>query len=517
MRTFTANKMVPLKTTNDTPLADNEDNASTTTSFIVSALYISTFAICGTLLRVLIGTLFGSYCEDPTQNAIKHLFDYSSFNGVCLTSTESALFVDLPVNMVGSMLMGMLQSGLVLGIVNSKNVPIAWIPIDHRFQGMDAIHMAFRTGFCGSITTFSSWNTQMVTLFAGSSHNAAQAIFGYIIGLELALASYTIGKHIAVFGYRYWNPLHAREGDIIFDNSTTSEHQYFMHHRDLPDFERHYLTNVLYREEIEKLQEDFPMLVEELEKWKKSTQDHRQSNSNVREDLSNIERCLLVEKREPNDLMLNVAQQAGWDVEALRRYLHMKNKGRGCNDSESFDDNSCRSDYSSSSSLADADHAVFMAAVLLVTCGLLFASALFTEGRGDASRNYQIFCFSGIFAMPGALMRWSLSELNGKLKGKYQWVPIGTFIANIAASVISISVAVVLDRFSDDLSYWGVISLMAVKTGMAGSLSTVSSFVAEVDQLMKSFPMHIWGYIYATGTILTACILCLAIYAPAIS
>eukprot|EP00816_Leptocylindrus_hargravesii_P007457 CAMPEP_0196807868 /NCGR_PEP_ID=MMETSP1362-20130617/7852_1 /TAXON_ID=163516 /ORGANISM="Leptocylindrus danicus, Strain CCMP1856" /LENGTH=522 /DNA_ID=CAMNT_0042181961 /DNA_START=363 /DNA_END=1931 /DNA_ORIENTATION=+ len=521
--------VVQLKTTNDTPLTtDNKQQSSSnnsTITLIISALYISAFAICGTLFRVLIGTLFGSYCEDPTQNAIKHLFDYSnksSFNGICLTSAQSALFVDLPANMVGSLLMGMLQSGLVLGLANSNNVPIAWLPIGHRFQGMDAIHLAFRTGFCGSITTFSSWNTQMVTLLtSGTQGSAAQAIFGYIIGLELALASYTIGKHIAILGHRYLNPLHAREADIMVNNNSstmTPEHaHHFVYHRDLPDFERHYLTNVFYKEEVEQLKEDIPMLMEELEKWKKSTQDHRNLSCNVRGDLSNIERCLLVEEDEPNDLMLNVAQQAGWDVDALRRYAHGKNSSKECNDSSiSLDDKSCRSDFSSSSPIADADHAVFAAIVLLVTCGLLISSALLTEGHKYTSQNYQTFCISGLFAVPGALMRWRLSKLNGKLQGKYQWLPVGTFIANVTASLISISVTVVLDQFSNDLPYWGVISLVAVKTGLAGSLSTVSSFVAEIDQLLKSFPMHIWGYIYATGTIFLACILCVTIYAPVI-
>eukprot|EP00814_Leptocylindrus_danicus_P003745 CAMPEP_0116043258 /NCGR_PEP_ID=MMETSP0321-20121206/26233_1 /TAXON_ID=163516 /ORGANISM="Leptocylindrus danicus var. danicus, Strain B650" /LENGTH=489 /DNA_ID=CAMNT_0003524001 /DNA_START=209 /DNA_END=1676 /DNA_ORIENTATION=+ len=489
--------MVQLKTTNDTPLTnDNKQQGSNATiTLIISALYISAFAICGTLFRVLIGTLFGSYCEDPTQNAIKNLFDYSnnSFNG----KAKSALFVDLPANMVGSLLMGMLQSGLVLGLANSNNVPIAWLPIGHRFQGMDAIHLAFRTGFCGSITTFSSWNTQMVTLLTGSSQGAAQAIFGYIIGLELALASYTIGKHIAILGHRYLNPLHAREADIMVNNNSstmTPEHaHHFVYHRDLPDFERHYLTNVFYKEEAEQLKEDIPILMEELEKWKKSTEDHRNLSNNVRGDLSNIERCLPVEEDEPNDLMLNVAQQAGWDVDALRRYVHGKNSSNECKDGSTLvDDKSYRSEFSSSSPVVDVDHAVFAAVVLLVTCGLLLSSALLTEGREYTSQNYQVFCISGLFAMPGALMRWRLSKLNGKLQGKYQWVPVGTFIANVTASLISISVTVVLDKFSSDLPYWGVISLVAVKTGLAGSLSTVSSFVAEVDQLLKSFPVHVW-------------------------
>ena len=56
---------------------------------------------------------------------------------------------------------------------------------------MDVIHLAIRTGFCGSLTTFSSWNSEMVILMLGTGHRKSSLVFrgllGYFIGIETAL------------------------------------------------------------------------------------------------------------------------------------------------------------------------------------------------------------------------------------------------------------------------------------------------------------------------------------------
>jgi fluoride ion exporter CrcB/FEX len=56
--------------------------------------------------------------------------------------------------------------------------------------------------------------------------------------------------------------------------------------------------------------------------------------------------------------------------------------------------------------------------------------------------------------------------------------------------------------------------LVGMKAGVAGSLSTVSSFAKETVNLATSYPNHAKSYIYSTGTIIVSMLLGLAIYSP---
>jgi fluoride ion exporter CrcB/FEX len=77
------------------------------------------------------------------------------------------IFADLPANLFGSFIMGLFQNGVVLDL--AVPMAIAWLPPQHAFQEMKIIHKAITTGYCGSVTTFSGWNSAMVV-----------QIFGYV-------------------------------------------------------------------------------------------------------------------------------------------------------------------------------------------------------------------------------------------------------------------------------------------------------------------------------------------------
>ena len=53
----------------------------------------------------------------------------------------------------------------------------------------------------------------------------------------------------------------------------------------------------------------------------------------------------------------------------------------------------------------------------------------------------------------------------------------------------------------------------ALKSGFAGSLSTVSTFVVESVALLQSLPQHAFGYYYSVGTIVSAALLGIICYA----
>jgi CrcB protein len=170
-------------------------------------VFLSTFACFGTIIRVFCGRIFGLDCELDIIN------DWLSpvSRHICVTAsgiTEQAggaLFIDLPANMLGSFLLGMLT-------VLKPEVwpPIPFLKRDHPLQQHDALHVAIKTGMCGSLTTFASWNTQMVVMLDGSQaalgHQIAPALFGYMIGIMTAVASFLFGTHCSAWLNNWRNP-----------------------------------------------------------------------------------------------------------------------------------------------------------------------------------------------------------------------------------------------------------------------------------------------------------------------
>jgi fluoride ion exporter CrcB/FEX len=61
----------------------------------------------------------------------------------------------------------------------------------------DDLMLGLRDGFCGALSSFSSWNSAMVNLLR--SGNIGAALVGYILGLQLPIIAYRFGQHVAVY------------------------------------------------------------------------------------------------------------------------------------------------------------------------------------------------------------------------------------------------------------------------------------------------------------------------------
>ena len=61
----------------------------------------------------------------------------------------------------------------------------------------DDLMLGLRDGFCGALSSFSSWNSSMVGLIRRG--DIGGAIVGYILGLQLPIVSYRFGQHIAMY------------------------------------------------------------------------------------------------------------------------------------------------------------------------------------------------------------------------------------------------------------------------------------------------------------------------------
>jgi len=57
--------------------------------------------------------------------------------------------------------------------------------------------LGLRDGFCGALSSFSSWNSSMVTLIRHGS--IQEALVGYALGIQLPIIAYQFGQHIAVY------------------------------------------------------------------------------------------------------------------------------------------------------------------------------------------------------------------------------------------------------------------------------------------------------------------------------
>ena len=371
--------------------------------------------------------------------------------------------------------------------------PIVWLRPDHTFQTWDILHLAIRTGFCGSLTTFSSWNSEMVIMLVGTgdaSHisHLFRALFGYAIGMETALGSFVVGTKVAEWLHRWMNPLMAKEADALLEKRETGVYI----NTDLPDFERRFLSNLNmdwmgYVEDVERTQA--------LERWRTSTEHVRRVGDPLLHAMLQVENNVLVERVAIPHRADGFARSQGWDVDALLQW----SKGMP----------------PMATKPVPNDHILFTpgystAIVAVVVVGLV-VGLLTIQGVSAYAVTYRTMIYAVIVAPFGALLRWYFSGLNGKLSGNWSWFPAGTLAANLLGSVVSIA-TIGMEYILPIHGFWALATLRAVKIGFAGSLTTVSTFVAEVNSFMRKRLSNDKGYIYILMSLIPACVLSVSVY-----
>eukprot|EP00590_Aulacoseira_subarctica_P003148 CAMPEP_0172422114 /NCGR_PEP_ID=MMETSP1064-20121228/8310_1 /TAXON_ID=202472 /ORGANISM="Aulacoseira subarctica , Strain CCAP 1002/5" /LENGTH=242 /DNA_ID=CAMNT_0013162827 /DNA_START=335 /DNA_END=1060 /DNA_ORIENTATION=+ len=238
------------------------------------------------------------------------------------------------------------------------------------------------------------------------------------------------------------------------------------------------------------------------------------------------ERKIILERDDPRESVLRVAREQGWNVEELTRlaeqaiengsFSQRLNESSFVNNNNEIDNENIPQQNSevlpetyflcSSSDITTKTVWCLLLHVLLAFAILGFT--VYYSFRGSDTSFYRS-CWLSILLSPfGTLTRWYLSRFNGRLKGKWNWFPIGTFTANISASIVSGLVSGILIRYFNSApsqGWSGQTILNAIKIGFAGSLSTVSTFVTEYDKIDKTFPHHGKALYYVTASLLAAC------------
>jgi fluoride ion exporter CrcB/FEX len=173
----------------------------------LNVLYLSFFSIYGITIRSFLGRIFGGDC-DATTPIDDWLTPFSS--RICVTASGKtaqhggALFIDLPANMFGCFIMGFLTG-------HHKDWPtLPWLEHDHPLQYDEGLHLGLKTALCGTITTLSSWNGQMVLMMDGTGtvlgSQVVAALFGYVIGLQISISSFRAGRTLASWCHLKANP-----------------------------------------------------------------------------------------------------------------------------------------------------------------------------------------------------------------------------------------------------------------------------------------------------------------------
>jgi fluoride ion exporter CrcB/FEX len=562
---------------------------------------LALFSYLGQFARYFIENLFGKACHDPETIGWDPWWRACTSSPGTTDSTGGAFFTDLPTNVIGCFLMGLLVSGDGESI--SVNLPMAALPRNHFFQNWVVTHVGLRTGFCGALTTFASWNTQMVVMLCGSRRATAlgysqwvSALWGYLVGFYAALQSYQFGVAVAFALSRWYNPDLAREADRIIDKKAIG----VLIHRDLPDFERRFLHSIVveshYDDETNNNDCDdfgenllrygdscyesyYDDHIHHLRAWKEGTDDHRHGFRGLLEDsakrsyvseLHEIEKNLLVHRIEPRQKLLEIARDAGWDVQSLKNWTSALTKeeqgvevaaqGEGRqgdskdnnNSGESNDNSDGNRDGDSEDSLAETlledayfgssyssvtEVGITLVCFLVVTGLLLMGFIRYSNighrnngnnnnellvARVDAlvASSYRTQFLSSLVSPLGTYSRWYLSRLNGKIQTeKWEWLPIGTLLANLIASSISALCAGLLlglDDSDSDTTELQVAFVKAIQVGFAGSCSTVSTFCTETTGLLRALPRAFWGYYYGFGSMVCALLVAFVSYAWAV-
>mmetsp|Transcript_1728 Transcript_1728/g.3953 ORF Transcript_1728/g.3953 Transcript_1728/m.3953 type:complete len:623 (-) Transcript_1728:937-2805(-) len=524
------------KPQNSTPKQRPPSSASTTTKtsakkksysinehYWEAVLYISLSAMLGSVIRAYMERLFGEDCEkynEQNETLVEDFLTPLSKN-ICVTTggktsqTGGALFYELPSNMLGCFVMGMItppspssppptssssssrrhRSGTKQQ-QQQQQTRVPWFHSSHPLQDDEVYHSSIGTGFCGCLTTFASWNTQMVVMLDGYAtilkppQQVMTVLFGYVLGLMCSIISFYLGRHFGRCLYLWKHPELENEEDEQ-EAETDVERQQLTASK-AEQLEEQMMTNVDpgdHGQEVELM-----------------VQDAGDNNDKPQHHASSEEPSSEVDHRYSSHLVEEETQNVATKIHKLP--------------------------------------------LVVLAIGLIV-------GFGFGGIQQDIEWYRGMLLMcclspPGALVRWKLANWNvpsnrqsrridssddsskicggGRLLRRCcrkvpDWLPIGTVVANLVAVVIGCIATGLDDRYfsttSTASSLWIRGLLFAINSGLAGSMSTVSTMIKEtviLSEQSQTGRMIGLGkpYYYSIGTCLAGMLLGLCVYATTV-
>ena len=431
--------------------------------------------------------------------------------------------MDLPANMLGCFFMGFLSAASALGLKSNKTA--AFLPASHPWQKNKELFVGLRTGYCGSLTTFASWELSLTQLLigvkGGDGGQWQQWLWGWIIGFELAFASHLVGEHAALVIDKWLlresageppkvqmemteqeRPTEAsEEGEDLYGKNELKEvvdgdheHQLEKHHRN-----RHGYNKTL-QESAARLETADPQQPKEPVSGAQGLHDAIQLSDKSgigRSDHSQDTRYANLRSTPQSDMYNTQHSGPGsfgnQSQDSISEQTH-SNPG-----DKPLPQGRIKPSHSTFCKPGSNANALTFACAMLV-CFLLtilwVVLAVVDNERKHSGRRQQWFAL--LFAPFGCILRWLLSMLNTRSnKTRLSWFPLGTFLANVIACVVDYIIGGLSNRYL--LGYWPTVLLPAIRVGYAGSLSTVSTFIAEVSSCYVQ-PVMVFILASAHGT-----------------
>ena len=349
-------------------------------------LWLSAGGVTGTLARMGLIELFRCYST-------------AVHGAACRSLDDGALFLVLAPNMCGCFIAGLLSTPAGAGVASDGRA-LAALPVAHRLQTLARVHVGLRTGFCGALTTWASWNQEMTA--RAVQGDWARALLGLLFGAQLSLASLAVGQHAAA-GLWHAHEHPTRSVEAACDGAA-------------------------------------------------------EPGGGV---------TTLVGEPPPLPALSHPPSAQLWS--------------------------------------GDVAAAVVLAAAI----------AGCVTGLQSSDSTARVVCLAALCGPFGVIARWQLARWNGAL-GALSWLPLGTLLANVAASVFDAALAAGYERTQLSRgAVWSGVLNAALQAGIGGGLSTVSTAAAEAS-LLLSTPGTRWrGYAYLLATLVLSYAPALAIYGGA--
>jgi len=328
----------------------------------------------------------------------------------------------------------------------------------------DDLLLGLRIGFCGALSSFTSWNSSMVNLLRNGQ--IGEAIVGYLIGLQLPIVAYRFGQHAAVYHFVWRCRREAKRDDrrggygIRIRGSEDDDDDYYFDDDNDDSDERNSNHNATSGSNHGIAAEQYPRrLASSLEDGANSDYDAQSESSG------------------------SIHTNTSSPTLSIRRKRQQKQRTRNRQRQRNRVINEVATDRDLPSVRAVAT-AIFMMALITEVTSIFF----FNEA------GQQQVAISLLFSPFGVLARWRLVKFNYWRPG----FPLGTFACNILACALSGSLGRLL---AGNPGPEESIVVLAMISGFGGSLSSLAAFVREILSGLDPIIFKWDGVTYAVATL----------------
>ncbi|PSC73475.1 UPF0695 membrane isoform X2 [Micractinium conductrix] len=390
--------------------------------------------------------------------------------------------------MLGCFIIGLCAASSVLGLATDK--ALAALPAGHAWQHNLELQIGVRTGYCGSLTTFASWQLELVVL-AVQGHKWVEAAMGYLAGIFASIACYMLGMHAALAIDRWLlGERHIMEQLQLYRESQIAQIEGLA-----PDGGETPAQKLLLQAEP-----DLPRLMSSQRPTGSVRRELLQRHSRHAAAAGMAAGVQSVELA--GGQAANGTHAAAGTAAAAAAVVEPGNMKAQSEDQQQQQQQhpdgkapeAALTPRSLAASLAGyRTDAAALALLLALTAALAVGTAL----QRDHSwlRTVWVSCLLG---PAGCILRWWLSKWNYTLAGEWAWLPAGTLAANMLGTAVDFGLQAVLQRRgAARLGAGGSLLLAAAQTGFCGSLTTVSTFVTEIVKLAEAIPENFRAYSYA--------------------